>query len=427
MQLDGSPLDAAVFGVLEAVAIGVVIHRSKRTRTLLLANLPILIYFSYCLMSVTWSDHPDVALKRWIKAIGDLMMILVIVTDREPLSALRRLISRIGFVLLPASLLLIKYYPIVGRNYTPDGLLVNTGVTTNKNTLGVVLLVVSLGTLWHIVALIRAKGQPGRRRHLIAQITLLTFGVVLLKMTDSQTSVACFMLGAIVVLATGLNAVQRRPAGVHVLCVTIVLSGAFMFYGGQAAIAHALGRQANLSGRTEIWAKLIPTVPNAILGAGFESYWISPDAKRFLASMTGWWHPEVLISEAHNGYIEVYLNLGWVGVCSLVAILVGGYARAIKGFRRNASVGGLMLAYVIVSAAYSFTEAGFRMLSPMWIFLLLATVGSSGLIVGLFRGEAPKVLVSRGGTWPKAKTCASNQLVPASEHTYAAPSGLTLS
>jgi O-antigen ligase len=197
-----------------------------------------------------------------------------------------------------------------------------------------------------------------------------------------------------------------------------------MIYGGQAEVAHALGRQANLSGRTEIWAKLIPTVPNAFVGAGFESYWISPNAKSFWASMTGWWHPELLVTEAHNGYIEVFLNLGWVGVCLMTAILVSGYARAIKGFRRNPSVGALMLAYIIASAAYSFTEAGFRMLDPVWIFLLLAVVASTGLVSGFFPGKAPKILASPGG---RSKTYASNQLVPASEHIYAAQSGLTLS
>src|ERR1035441_2675528 len=41
VQLDGSPFDAAVYGVLSAAAIGVLIHRSRRTRTLLAANWPI--------------------------------------------------------------------------------------------------------------------------------------------------------------------------------------------------------------------------------------------------------------------------------------------------------------------------------------------------------------------------------------------------
>jgi hypothetical protein len=106
VQLQGSPLDAAIFGILSAAAVGVLISRQGRTRILLAANWPILIYFLYCLISAIWSSHPDVSFKRWIKATGDLWMALVIITDGHPVVAFRRLISRTGFVLLPTSLLL---------------------------------------------------------------------------------------------------------------------------------------------------------------------------------------------------------------------------------------------------------------------------------------------------------------------------------
>src|ERR1700734_792936 len=93
VQLEGSPIDAAIFGVLSAAAIVVLIRRNRRTRALLAANWPILIYFLYCLISVAWSYHPDVSFKRWTKSIGDLAMVLVVVTDGKPVAALRRLIS----------------------------------------------------------------------------------------------------------------------------------------------------------------------------------------------------------------------------------------------------------------------------------------------------------------------------------------------
>ncbi|MGB8523642.1 MAG: hypothetical protein WCD43_11805, partial [Candidatus Acidiferrales bacterium] len=51
-QLDGSPIDAAFFGILMIAAIGALIHRGRRTLTFLNANLPILIYFLFCLISV---------------------------------------------------------------------------------------------------------------------------------------------------------------------------------------------------------------------------------------------------------------------------------------------------------------------------------------------------------------------------------------
>jgi len=387
-QLNGSPFDAAIFGILLIAAICVLLGRKNKTRTLLLANWPILIYFSYCLISATWSSHPDISVKRWIKATSDLAMVLIVVTDGAPGVALRRMISRIGFLLLPTSLLFIKYFPSLGRSYTPSGLIDNTGVTNNKNLLGVLLLVISLGALWQILTLMRAKGRAGRGRHLCAQSVLLAFGCALLKMAHSATSVACFILGGGLILATSLRAIRGRPFRVHALCLALVVSGGLTFiFAGRADMADALGRSSNLSGRTDIWAALIPTVPSSIVGAGYESYWISPSAEKLWSSLSeaGWWHPEILVTEAHNGYIEVYLNLGWIGVALISLILMTSYKQAVAAIRLNPSIGSLTLAYVIVSAVYSITEAGFRSPDPMWIFLLLASVSSSAAISGFFR------------------------------------------
>ncbi len=49
-----------------------------------------------------------------------------------------------------------------------------------------------------------------------------------------------------------------------------------------------------------------------------------------------------------------------------------------------------MLAYIATATFYSLTEAGFRMLTQSWIFLLLALVSASGVVCGLYGGEAPK-------------------------------------
>jgi exopolysaccharide production protein ExoQ len=397
VQLDGSPVDAAVFGFLLAVAIVVLISRRRQTRAFVTANWPILIYFFYCLISIAWSYHPDVSFKRWIKAIGDPAMVLIIVTDGQPVAAFRRLFSRVGLLLLPTSVLLIKYYGDLGRGYTPDGAPENTGVTTNKNSLGLIVFLISLGALWNVRALLINKEAPNRTRRLVAQGILLTFGIVLLQMSHSATSVACFILGGGLMLLTTRRAIRNRPGRVYALCLSIVLAGVlFMLFGGGSLVSSALGRGEGLSGRTEIWAAVLGAAGNPLIGTGFESFWISPNVHKVWRSLKGWWDPEGL-NEAHNGYIEVYLNLGWVGVFLIAMILIGSYRWAGEAFRRDPELGGLMLAYIATGTFYSTTEAGFRMLTPSWIFLLLAVIGSSGVAVGLFGGGNPRVLSSRGG------------------------------
>ena len=422
MQLDGSPVDAAAFGVLLVIAIGVLIRRKSRTRTLLLANWPILIYFLFCLVSVAWSYHPDVTFKRWIKAIGDLAMVLVIATDAQPVAAIRRLASRIGILLFPTSVLFIRYYGDLGRGYTSDGLPMNTGVTTNKNALGLIVLVVLSIVLWNVRSLIIHKDEPNRGRRLLAQGTLLAFGLALFWMADCSTGKACFILGSLLMITLNLRAIRRRPVRVHALCLAILLAAAVaLLFGGQGDVASALGRQSNLSGRTEIWAAVIPTVPNSTVGAGFESFWISPNVRVFQQKLlrSGWYPPVVEgLNEAHDGYIEIYLTLGWIGVCLIALILIGGYRRAYKAFQRNPELGSLFLAYIATGVFYNITEAGFRMLNPSWIFLLLAIVSASGVTVGLFGGEKPKNPVSRGGTL--SRTAVSNKIIPEMETVHAA-------
>ena len=397
LQLEGSPVDAAIFGVLAVTAIGVLVRRGKQIRSVLAANWPILIYFGYCLISVAWSYHPDIALKRWMKAIGDVAMVLVIISDREPLAAFERVVSRVGFVLFPASVLLIKYYPALGRGYDAFGLGQNTGVSYNKNMLGVIVLVISVCTLWRVISLWRAKGRPDRRRHLIAQSTLLGLGIWLFIQADSSTSKACFILGGGLILATGLRAIRSRPVRVHILCLGILLGGGLtLLLGGGSDVVHALGRKSNLSGRTDIWAAVLASGTNPLLGAGYESYWISPHEIIFARILRdqGWWHPEGL-NEAHNGYLEVYLELGWVGLFFILLCLISGYRRAVAAYRRNWSVGGLLFAYIIITAFYNITEAGFRMLDPMWIFLLLTIMTASSTGRGSLGPRTVRRLPSR--------------------------------
>jgi len=392
-------MDAAVFGALLAIGIIVLLARRKKASAYLVLIVPIIAYSLYCLISVSWSTDPGPALKRWIKDMGDVVMVLIIATDPEPLAAIRRLYARLGFILLPVSVFLI-HYTTLGRTWDADGTLSVVGVTTNKNVLGLIVFVISLGALWNVRWLLMNRDEPNRPRRLVAEGILLLFGLALLRMAHSSTSLACFLLGSVLLLATHLRAIKRRPSRVNWLCLAVIVVGGLIFaFGGSSDVASALGRQSSFSGRTLIWAALLPAVSDPILGTGFDSFWTSPNVLIFQhnLSLIHWYHPEYL-NEAHNGYLEVYLNLGLIGVCLIALVLGTGYWRASRAFRRNPEAGSLFLAIIMSGAVYSVTEAGFRTLSPMWFFLLLAIVGASGASVGLFATDAPKIRAKRR-TW----------------------------
>jgi exopolysaccharide production protein ExoQ len=373
--LDGNPVDRLISMVLIAAGLVALLFRSRQVASLIKKNWSVLFFFSYCLLSVMWSDFPEVALKRWIKAIGDLVMVVVVVTDARPTDAVRRLITRTGFILLPVSVLLIKYYANLGRTFdTWSGEAGNNGVAYTKNMLGVLTFVLSLGALWLVLRSIRDKNQPNRVRHFVAQGTLLAFGLWLLSLAHSATSGICFALGALLIVITSLERFRQRPRAIHALVLAILIIGGSTVFFGNEVVAHAVGRQTNLTGRTEIWQTVIPMVPNPIIGAGFDSFWLGPRLERM-------WnlYPHLYLNEAHNGYIQTYLDLGVIGVLLIALLLLSGYWNAVKSFRNGEEFGAnsLMLAYIFTAAFYSMTEAGFREMFVVWIFLLLAIVGST--------------------------------------------------
>src|SRR5208337_2127616 len=81
-----------------------------------------------------------------------------------------------------------------------------------------------------------------------------------------------------------------------------------------------------------------------------------------------WWHP----NEAHNGYIEIFLNLGCVGLVLLLLIFLTSYRNVIAALRNDPAFGSLRLAYFVVGIVYNFTESAIRIMHPVWILFLLA-------------------------------------------------------
>lgn len=374
-----SLLDQLVAGTLILSGAIVLIRPGRDVTGLLKASWPLALYFSFALVSLTWSDFPGWGLKRWVRALGDVIMVLIVVTDPHPTTALRRLLSRVGFVLLPASVLLIKYYPDLARGFSEWGgdEIVNTGVTLNKNLLGLLVFLIGLGSLWQVLSLLYDGEQPNRARRLLAQSTLLAFVVHLLFTAHSATSGASFTLGAGVMLVITRPFFRHRPVAVHALVLAVLMIGGITaLLGGKDDAVKAMGRNPDLTGRTEIWKTVIPMVPNSIVGAGFETFWCGPRVQKFYEAYGG----IHMTNEAHNGYVEVYLNLGWVGVGIVALILWQGYRQTVNAFHYESGVGALLVAYVVALSAYNIGEAGFRMGTLSWFFLLLSTLAASCVV-----------------------------------------------
>ncbi|PYX52344.1 MAG: hypothetical protein DMG76_29480 [Acidobacteria bacterium] len=365
--VEGSPLDRNILAGLIAVGLLVCLRRRREVGALLRANASIVVFFAYCAASILWSDYPFVAFKRWTKAIGDLVMILIVLSDPDRSAAMKRFVARIGFLLVPASILLIKYYPGLGQVYGLEGKVRYTGVTLDKNTLGAVCLISGVGCVWRLVEALRGQGNARKAGPLIAQITLLAMVLWLFQKADSMTSLACFVLAAALMAVTSFRALAGRRAVVHLL-VGGVLCFAFaaLFLEVGAGLVETVGRDSTLTGRADLWKHLLSMNEHPIFGSGFETFWLGKRLEDLWQIY--WWQP----NESHNGYLEVFLNLGWIGEALLAVVIAAGYRNLAGASRHDPDTGGLRLAYFVAGAAYGLTEAAFRVLSPVWIVFLLA-------------------------------------------------------
>lgn len=364
--LDGSPLDRAVMSGLIVMGLSILSARGRQTRDVLRRNWPLLAFFLYCAASITWSEFPFVALKRWTKVVGNLVMIFIVLTDPDPACAVKKFLTRTAFLLIPSSILLIKYYPDLGRYYDRwEGNVFYSGVTTDKNLLGLLCLVLGFGILSRFIETFRASVHRPQKMFAIAVV--LAMNLWLFSVARSATSLACFIVGG--ALITVLSLWRRaRPWMVHVTVggLSIVAVIASTSQSALAYLVESFGRDTTLTGRTDLWNDLLGLSRDPWFGVGFESFFLG-DRLEILWSKY-WWHP----NEAHNGYIETYLTLGFVGLCLLGLVMIIGYRNAIHTYRRDQSAGSLRLAFVIVAPLYNITEAAFKVTNPLWILFLLA-------------------------------------------------------
>jgi exopolysaccharide production protein ExoQ len=369
--LDGSPFDAVIRLGLIVAGIAVLVKRQKSVARVMHENGPLLLFLCYGLVSTLWSDYPEVAIKRWIKLLGDLTTVLIVLTDPDRPGAIKKVLCYVGIVLIPVSILLNKYYPGLSRYYDAwSGRGFFSGVAADKNMLGMTCLVYGVVMLWRFVTTYKEPKSRGRTRRLIAQGAIVAMVFYLFKDADSMTSESCFIMASVLIVATSFSKIARKPLFVHLMAATMVglsFGTLFLHIGGGAALKE-MGRNPTLTGRTEIWSGLLRFSGNPLIGTGFDSFWLGERMERIWAAGGQLYG----INEAHDGYLETYLNLGWIGVALLATLIVTGYRNILAALRLEPEIGRLRLGLFVAVIVYSFTEAGFRTNSSVWIAFLLS-------------------------------------------------------
>jgi exopolysaccharide production protein ExoQ len=350
----GSPMDRWTFTALAILAIIVFVSRRFDWRVSLRRHKWLVALLVYMFVSTLWSDFTSIALRRWVREAIVLVMAFCLMSERNPRQALAAVLRRTAYVLVPFSLMLIKYYPALGRAYGKfSGIEMWTGVTGQKNELGRMCMISVLFLLFALY--VRWRERPRGRRlrdQAWADIGILFLAMFLLVASDSSTSKTSFILGAACFF--GLQLFRRLKwtvpqTGLLVLCTVLIAFGVSTpFLGGTnlAGFTSKLGRDATLTGRTGVWADVIPAFEkHPVLGYGLGSFWT--DERRKIYD----------IPTAHNGYLDILLELGEVGLAFYAVWLLSCTRYLHRALSHDYDWACLAICLLLVGLVYNVTES----------------------------------------------------------------------
>ena len=360
----GTTLDRNIAVILICAGIWVLYKRKTRFFVDFGKNIWLYFFYFYALVSVSWSDYMGVSIKRWVKLAGDVVMVLVVLTDEEPVEAVDQIFRRCAILLIPLSVLFIKYYRLIGVYYDRAG---NTtvwrGVSDNKNSLGMMCAFIGVYLVWRVL----------KRRPKINYVDLFLLGltIYLLSGSHSSTSTIVFIMGTMILfldfLLKGNKEIVKRIAISAVLIFGLLIG----FFGDSVTslFFSSAGRDSTFTGRTVFWDDLLKIgSQRLVLGHGYGGFWLGE-----LTTHNLWNTYAIKPNSSHNGYIDVFIDLGLLGLMLLFFFLIHTYKYLIN-ISQEAKMETLQLAFLIMILFHNITESSFaRVTNFLWlIFLSLA-------------------------------------------------------
>ncbi len=283
------------------------------------------IFLVWCLLSVLWSDFKIVSLKRAVQLVTSYTVILgalvFIESDEDILSKLRWIL----FVFVILSFLCVMFVPGAIHDYGSW-----RGFRTHKTQLGMISLISS--TVWAFS--IKNRSVPVRW----FSVLMLCLSVVLMVGSKSMTSILCFGIFWVTISVIAIDRHLRRfPTSypllpISILLVVGMLAAGYYFYQDQMGILmQGIGKDTTLTGRTYLWQRIADiSQEHAMLGTGYGGFWVLENPTLIHMYQTFIWIP----LQSHCGYLDIYNELGIIGIV-LFLLLLGKLLQRIILFQRN--------------------------------------------------------------------------------------------
>ena len=305
------------------------------------------------LMSTIWSTDPTYT-SIAVKEVTRMTLFGVYLASRFKLRGQLYLMATTFAGIALISVLLAIVFPSVG--IAQDKFAgAWTGVFLHKNTLGKMM---SLSVI--IFAVLVAEHQAiitRMYRSLSWGGLLLSLGLVLL--TTSQTSLAVSMICISLLWCYRFIQSKGRKRRLYLeVSILLVVILSLLITSSWELLLSIMGRDITLTGRTAIWESSISLLKehNIWLGYGRAIFW---DPESLTAKLAGAGVGRNYIApHAHNGYIDLALDIGLVGIfCFMASFILTFKHSIVRSFVSRSSKDLWPVIFLIWLVAYNFTES----------------------------------------------------------------------
>jgi O-antigen ligase len=352
---------------MAAIALALTLQRRARLVTM---SIPphiifLFIYLAFAGATVAWAFKPEISFVRFSQ---QLMIVISVVLPAMLVNPTTDLVRSL-FLCFAISAILNVFFVLDGSQiiatYGSQGA-VNIGYPgyfLGKNYLGECAAIAFLLSLYEIL-------HSGFRR--IAGLTILVVAVALIFWSNSKTA---FGLAIVAPILAGITLFVSKKSGVSIAIILVLIPISYIILSSVSNInvnrlSYILYGDSTLTGRTLIWDFAVNEIAlRPLQGWGYQSFWLAgPDAPS-IVDAKGWIKH---MPNAHNGYYDTLLEIGYVGLCLLVIFLITTLHAIGRVAVRDRSRAWLLLSIALFVILFNFLESlwmrGFEFL---WIVFLV--------------------------------------------------------
>lgn len=319
--VEGSRFVQIQFGLLFLLA-GIIVWNNQYVsfRHISHLNIFLLLFIAWCFISMIWSPYPFITFKRAIQQLGLIAVGLAISPPILHKKQFSNTLLLIFTILLFISLLTALLFPSLGIDVDLDHAW--RGILPHKNALGVVA---ALSVFLWIRHILDKQISP----LILTFFLVFSFSMLIMSKATTPLLVVLFCISLYLLILKNPFSGSFIYTRLLLLMSSIVLLALWLFYTLNSSlpsweqlfypIEFFFNKSSTLTGRTDIWALVFLSIDeHPINGIGYGAFWLGQDGPSQYVSDVLHWVP----MQAHNGYIDIINELGFVGLGLFLGVII---------------------------------------------------------------------------------------------------------